>query len=137
MNKSWIIGWKSSPPDHIFDTYLKVCQFERSWTKSILSNAHMDEKKKWIVSITFRHKHDSGAEILHILDKILESWDLETIASLIALLFTLFWTLTYLYLVYVQQFGIFKKLDMAENLHNGKWFINQKPLDILTWNLSI
>ena len=83
VNKSWIIGWKSSPPNLIFGTYLKIWQFEITWTKTILSNVHMDKMKKWIVSITFRHKHDSGAEILHILDKILESWDLETIASLI------------------------------------------------------
>ena len=72
--------------------------------------------------------------MLHILDKILESLDLETIAYLI---FCHVLNINLFVFDSCAKIQNFQNMHMAEKFHIRKCLINKKPLNILTWNLSI
>lgn len=79
----------------------------------------------------FQQKHDSGAEMLHIRDKIFESSELETITPLSFSLISATNVIVFDLCVKIQKYQI---LGMAEKFHSVKCFINQKLLNILTWD---
>ena len=72
--------------------------------------------------------------MLHILDKILESLDLETIAYLI---FCNVLNINLFVFDSCAKIQNFQNMHMAEKFHIRKCLINKKPLNILTWNLRI
>jgi len=65
---------------------------------------------------------------------ILELWELETIASLIVYLVLNINLFVFDSCAKIQNF---QNMHMAEKFHIRKCLINKKPLNILTWNLSI